>query len=167
MMFLHGLEQGGLGAGRGAVDLVRHHQLAEDGARHEAELTASALALVQHFRSQNIGRHEIGGELHALLVKAQHAAERAGELGLGEARRADEEGMAAAQDGDQHLLHHLVLAEDHPADGGASLAEPLARGLDVGDDLTVCFIDARHDAHYSLSGDHNGHGADLFLMTSS
>ena len=39
--FLHGLQQGGLGAWAGAVDLVGHQQLAEDRAGDEAEGAAA------------------------------------------------------------------------------------------------------------------------------
>ena len=31
VVFLHGLQKGGLGARAGAVDFIRHHQLAEHG----------------------------------------------------------------------------------------------------------------------------------------
>jgi hypothetical protein len=71
-----------------------------------------ALALVQHLGAENVGGHQVRGELHALFVQPQHPAQRGGELGLGEARGTHQKGMAAAQNGDQHLFHHLVLAED-------------------------------------------------------
>ena len=156
VMLLHGLQQGRLGAGAGAVDFVGHHQLAEHRARHEAELAAAGLGLVQHFGAEDVGGHQVGRELHALFIEAQHAAQGRGELGLGEARGADQQGMATAQNGDQHLFHHLVLAEDDAADGFAGLSQPFACRLEVGDDLPVCFIDAGHEAHYSLVPGHHG-----------
>jgi hypothetical protein len=38
VVLLHGFEQGGLGLGRGAVDLVGEQQVAEDRALDESEL---------------------------------------------------------------------------------------------------------------------------------
>ena len=125
VVLLHGLQQGGLGAGRGAVDFVRHQQLAEHGALQEAELAPAAFGLVQHLGADDIGRHQVGGELHALFIEAQHPAQRGGKLGLGKAGGAHQQGMPTAQNGDQHLLDHLVLAEDHPADGLTGFAQPL------------------------------------------
>ena len=46
---------------------------------------------------------------------------RVHQLGLGQARHADQKAMAAGQQGDQGLLDHLVLAEDHRVQAGAHL----------------------------------------------
>ena len=46
---------------------------------------------------------------------------------------------------DQHLFDHLVLAEDDLADGVAHLGQALADGLEFGDDVSVCFVDAGHE----------------------
>ena len=40
-------------------------------------------------------------------------AERADEQRLGQAGHAHQQGVATAEDGDEHLLDHLVLANDH------------------------------------------------------
>jgi hypothetical protein len=72
---LHRLQQRRLRARAGAVDFVGHQQLAEHRARHEAE-AAPPLVLVQHFAAENVGRHQIGRELHALFVQPQHATQR-------------------------------------------------------------------------------------------
>jgi hypothetical protein len=119
------------------------------------------------FGSQDIGRHQVGRELHALFLEAQHPAQRAGKLGLGKAGRTHQQGMAAAENGDQHLFHHLVLAEDDLADGGAHLGQALAHGLEIGENLAVCFIDAGHDAHYSCFTPILDGGTGLLIMTSS
>jgi hypothetical protein len=150
MVFLHGLKKGRLGAGAGAVDLVGHHHLAEDGTRHEAELALARVAFLQDFRAQNIGGHQVGGELDALFGKTQNPAKRCGQLGLGKPRCAHQQGMAAAQDGGEGEFDHLRLAEDHPANGAAHIFEALPHGFEFAYDLPVGFIDACHWSHYSL-----------------
>ena len=75
-------------------------------------------AFLQHLAAEDVGGHQVGGELDAAGVEAEHGAERLDELGLGEAGNADEQAVAAAEQGDQGPLDHLLLAEDHAADGG-------------------------------------------------
>ena len=72
--------------GLGAVDFVRHQELAEDRAFHETKSPAMVDALLQHFGAQDIGRHQVRRELNALGVEAEDDAEGLDELGLGEAR---------------------------------------------------------------------------------
>ncbi len=54
------------------------------------------------------------------------------EQGLRQARHARDEAMAAGEQRDEHLLHHVVLADDHlpqlGEDALASLADPLRPG---------------------------------------
>ncbi len=86
-------------------------------------------AFFQHFRAQDIGRHEVRRELDAPRVKAQHGAERIDELGLGKAGDAHQKTMPAGQDRDQDVFDHLVLAEDDIPDGGPGRRDPLERRL--------------------------------------
>ena len=51
-------------------------------------------------------------------IEAEHGAHGLDQLGLGEARHADQQRVAAGQHGDQRLLDHLLLAEDDRADRG-------------------------------------------------
>lgn len=150
VMLLHRLQQGRLGARTGAVDLVRHQQLAEDRARHEAELAAPLLALIEHFRAQYVGGHEVWGELDAFLLQAEHPAKRGRELGLGETRRTDQQTMTPGQDGGERQVDDLGLAEDHLANGFAHLFQAAGHLVKFGDNMLFSFIDACHGAHYSL-----------------
>ena len=118
MLFLHRLQQRRLGARTGAVDLVGHQQLREHRAGDEAEAALAARGFLQHLGAENVGRHQVGRELHALGVQAERDAHGLHQLGLGEAGHADQQSMAAGQHGDQRALDHDVLAEDHRADGG-------------------------------------------------
>ena len=76
----------------------------------------------KHFGAENVGRHEVGRELDAPRIEAEHGAHGVDELGLGETRHAEQKRMAAGQDGDERLLDHLVLAEYDGADRGLGRA---------------------------------------------
>src|SRR5262245_7641601 len=118
VVLLHGLQQRGLGARACAVDFVGHQQLPENRARDEAKAALSAGTFVQHFAAQNVGRHEVRGELDAAGVKPEHDAHGLDQLGLGEAGKADEQRVPATEHGDERLLDHRFLPEDHVADRG-------------------------------------------------
>lgn len=129
MLFLHRLQQGGLGARRGAVDFVGHQKLGKDRAGDEAEAALAGGVLLEHFRAENVGGHQVGRELHAAGVETERNAHRFHQLGLGEAGHADQQRMAAGQHRDDGPFHHLLLAEDDGADrvlGGAHMG---GRGL--------------------------------------
>jgi hypothetical protein len=146
VVLLHGLQQGRLGARAGAVDFVGHQQLAEHRPLHEAELVTAGLCLVEHLGADNIGRHQVRGELDAFFFQPQHLAERDGELGLGKAGRADQQRVTAAEDGRQRQVDHLVLTEDDRAHGLARLDKPLGGGVQLVEDLFISIGDVAHGA---------------------
>ena len=74
------------------------------------------LVLLHHLGAENVGRHQVGRELDAAGIQAEHDAERLDQLGLGEAGNADQQRVAAGQQRDQRALDHAFLAEDDPAD---------------------------------------------------
>ena len=127
VLLLHRLQQRRLRARRGAVDFVGHQQLGEDRTGDEAEAALAALAFFQHLGAENVGRHQVGRELDAPRVEPEHGAHRVHKFRLGEARHAEEERMAAGQNGDQRLLDDLVLAEDDGADRGLGRADMIGR----------------------------------------
>ena len=129
-----------MGARAGAVDFVRHQQLGEDRALDEAEGALPAVGFLQHFRADDVGGHQVGRELDALPVEPQHDAQRLHQLGLGQARHADQKAMAARQQRDQRLLDHLVLAEDHLADRLAHLGEEWRRLFGLRDGGAVSML---------------------------
>ncbi len=75
-----------------------------------------------------------GGELHPPGVEPQHGAERLDQLGLGQAGEADEQAVAAGQDGDEGEIDDFFLAEDDPVDCLARLVDRGQTGLVGGDD---------------------------------
>ncbi len=94
-VFLHRLQQGGLGAWAGAVDLVGHQQLAEHRPRHEAEAAPPVGCLIQDFAAQDIGRHQVRGELHPLALQAEDGAERLHQPALAKPRHTNQQQVAA------------------------------------------------------------------------
>ena len=125
VVLLHGLQQCGLRAWARPIDFVRHQQLAEDRTGDEAEAALAARALVQHFAAEDVGRHQVRRELDAAGVEPEHDAHGLDQLGLGEAGEADQQRVAATEHGDERLLHHRVLPEDH-------IADRCFRGSDLG-----------------------------------
>jgi hypothetical protein len=115
VIFLHRLQQRRLGARRGAVDLVGHQQLGEDRSRDEAEGALAGLVLLHHLGAEDVGWHQVGRELDAARVEAEHDAQCLDQLGLGKARHADEQRMAAGQKRHQCALDDAFLAEDDRA----------------------------------------------------
>ena len=87
------------------------------------------VAFLQHLGAENVGRHQVGRELDAPRVEAEHRAERLDQLGLGQARHADQQAVAAGQQRDQRLVDDLRLAENDRADRRARRGDALQRGL--------------------------------------
>ena len=133
VLLLHALQQGRLRARAGAVDFVRHQELSEDWALHEAEGAAAGVAFFEDFRPENVGRHQVGGELDALGVHAEHDAQRVDQLGLGEARYADQQQVATGEQRNQRLIDDVLLAIYDLANGGAGGTELSAQPLDIGE----------------------------------
>ncbi len=90
VILLHRLEQSGLGARAGAVDLVGHEKLGEDRAGNEAEAAGAVGRLVHHLRTGNVRWHQVRGELDAALGEPKDDAQRFDQLGLGETGNADQ-----------------------------------------------------------------------------
>ena len=109
---LHGLKQGRLGARAGAVDLVGHQKLGEDRALDEAERPAAAFGLFEDLGAENIGRHQVGRALDALILEAEHDAERLDQARLGQAGNADQQRVTPGQQRDKTLIDNVLLAED-------------------------------------------------------
>jgi len=97
MAFCHGLEKGGLGPGAGAVNLIGHEDVGEDGAWNKVE---AAFGLTEDGGASNIGGEEVGGELDTLEATEDGASEGAGEEGLADAGEVSEEEVAAGQEAD-------------------------------------------------------------------
>ena len=132
-LFLHGFEQRRLRLGRRAVDFVGQQQVGENRPAMEPEgAFAGDGILLQNVRAGDVRRHQVGRELDAAGVQVHRAAERSDHERLGQAGHADEQAMAAREQGDEHLVQHLALADDDLADFAQHL---LVRAFEPGDDL--------------------------------
>jgi hypothetical protein len=129
-----------LGARAGAVDLVGHQQLAEHRPGDEAEAAAPALGLLQHLRSEDVGGHQVGGELDALLGQPEHHAEGLDQPGLGEPGHADQQHMTAREQRDKRFLDDAFLAEDRAPDLAAHPREALDGRLDLVEDRRIMHV---------------------------
>ena len=67
-----------------------------------------------------------------LASRPSTAPKRLDQARLGEARHADEQGVTPSEQRDKRAIDDLRLAEDHPADALAHLAQAFAQFLDVG-----------------------------------
>ena len=79
----------------------------------KAEFAAAGRAvLLDDFRAGDVGRHQVGRELHAAERQAQAAGQRADHQRFGQPRHAFQQAMAPAEERNQQLFDHLVLADD-------------------------------------------------------
>jgi hypothetical protein len=76
LALLHGLQQRGLGLGRGAVDLVGEQEVGEHRARDEAKLPPSTGGgvLLEHLGAGDVGGHQVGCELDTREPQVQYLA---------------------------------------------------------------------------------------------
>ena len=110
---------------------------AKIGPLTKRKLRRPAGAVLQHLRADDVGGHEVGRELDALGVEPQHLAQRLDQQRLGEAGHADQQRVAAGQDGDERALDHLLLAEDDRRGGFLDALDALAGRFDAADDGVV------------------------------
>ena len=109
----HDLEQRRLHLGRRAVDLVGEQEVDHHRAEFDVELL---LALPVDAGADDVGGHQVGGELDAGERAADHLGERLDGQRLGHAGHALEQHVALGEQADQHPLDQLVLADDDPLD---------------------------------------------------
>ena len=109
---LHGFEQRGLGLRRGAVDFVGQNEMGEDRPGLKAQHLVAVVVRFHDHAADDIGGHQVGGELDARVAQAEGAREGAQQRGLAQARDAFQQHMSAAEQADQNAIHHALLAYD-------------------------------------------------------
>ena len=135
LVLLHDLEQRGLDLGGRPVDLVGEQEVGEDGALFDVE---AALVGAVDAGADEVGRHQVRGELDPLEGAAEDLGEGLDGQRLGQAGDALEEEVAAAEQADEDSLEHLVLADDDPPDlehdrfGGGPRVGRIGQGAEVG-----------------------------------
>ena len=104
---LHGLQQGGLGAAGGPVELIGQKQVAQQRAWLVLHLPGG---LVVEGKAGEVGGHHIGGELDAVIFQPQGLRKGDGHGGLAHTGDVLQQDMAPGQDGYEDLDHDLILA---------------------------------------------------------
>ena len=107
----HRLQQRRLHLGRRAIDFVGQQQGMEN--RPGLEFEAPVLRPPDLGAGQ-IGRQQVGGELHAGKIGLETRGQRPDGGGLGQSRRAFHQQVAIGQQGDQQALDKSTLAHDFP-----------------------------------------------------
>jgi hypothetical protein len=135
LVLLHHLEERGLHLRRRAVDLVGEEEVAE----HRAEVGLEpAVVRTIDARSDEVRRHEVGGELDAAERPAEHRRRRLDRERLREAGDALDQEVAARDEADEHALEHLVLTCDDALDLDERFLEPRTRFRSLSLDLGRC-----------------------------
>ena len=104
---LHRLEERGLGLRRRAIDLVREHQVREDGAGPEREIVRPR----EDAHARNVRGHQVRRELDSLEFDVQRQGEGPDEQRLGRAGHALEQHVAAGEQANQHLARRGLLTQ--------------------------------------------------------
>ena len=105
---LHHLQQGRLGLGGGAVDLVGQKEIAD---RRAGLVLKIAQLLVVDGEAGDVRRHDVGGKLHAVVVQREGLGEGHGQGGLAHAGDVVEEDVTLCQQGHEDLGGDVVLAD--------------------------------------------------------
>src|SRR6185436_17305565 len=114
--------------GRSAVDLVGQQQMGEHRSLARDEVAAP---LVVDQRADQVGREQVGGELYALRLDGEGPCEGLDGEGLGKARDALDEDMAAGEQADQEAVEQIVLPDDDFAELGLDPLEGERLALDI------------------------------------
>ncbi len=131
LLLLHRFEEGCLGLRRRAVDLVGQHDVGKHRAGQEPELAgAGCLILLDHLGARDVGRHQVRRELHAAELEAERVGQRADEQRLRQARHAFQDAVTPGEQGDEQLLDHVLLADNHLAKLSGEPAVRVAEALD-------------------------------------
>ena len=113
LVFLHRLEQRRLRLRRRAVDLVGEDDVGEDRPADEPDdALAGRAVLLDHFRAEDVGRHQVGRELDAVEPQVDGLGELLDEQRLGQPGNAAQQAVPAGEKRDQDLADDPLLADD-------------------------------------------------------
>ena len=126
MTFRHHLEQRRLHLRRRAVDLVGEDEVRE----HRTQLDVEGLTRRPvDARADEVGRHQVGGELQAYEGPADRVREGLDRERLGETRNALDEAVTLGEQAHEDALDHSVLPDDDPLHLEERTLELFGRGV--------------------------------------
>ena len=102
--------------------------MGEDRAPLELEVLPARLVLDDHVGAHDVAGHEIGRELDARKGQLEALRQRLDEQGLAETGDAFEQHVSAGEETGEHVIDHVIVADDDLADLGAE-------GLEAGHEL--------------------------------
>ena len=111
--FLHGFQQRRLRLRRSTVDFVGKNDVREDRPFDEnADALSGRPVFFDDFRSRDVGRHQVRRELNAFEIQMQHLGDGRDQQRLRQTRDAGDDGVAAGQHRDHHLIDDFLLSDD-------------------------------------------------------
>ena len=113
LRLLHRLEERGLRLRRGAVDLVDEEDVGEDRPGPEAEGAALAIEDVD---PRDVGREQVGCELHPVKRQVEGARDRLREDGLADAGHVFDEHVALREEAEERKAQRLRRGVDRRAE---------------------------------------------------
>ena len=113
---LHRLQHGRLRLGRGPIDFVGQADLREDRAALELEDPPALGRFHDHVGAQDVGRHQVGGELDPRELQVQGLGQRADQQRLAQPRHAFQQAVPAHEQAGQHAVDDFFVPDDHPGD---------------------------------------------------
>ncbi len=120
-VLLHRLEQRRLRLGGGAVDLVGEDDLREDRPALKFEDPFAVGAFHDDVRADDVGGHQVGGELDPVEIERECIGQRPHQKGLSQSGNALEERVAPDEQACQDAVDDLVVTDDDLADLGLDL----------------------------------------------
>ena len=95
---------------------------------------------VEHRHADDVGRQQVGGELHALEAEPERRRQRMRERGLAQARQVLDQQVAAGQQRHERQPHFLRLAQHQRVD----LRLRAVRGPRAGRSVSMCAVTGAH-----------------------
>ena len=106
--------------------------MAKIGPVHEPERApAGGEVFLDDLGAGDVARHEVGGELHPVEAQVERLRDGLDHERLGEAGHADEQRVAAGEDGGEDAVHHVLLADDPLRHLGAQAGDGTDQALEL------------------------------------
>ena len=116
---LHSLNEGCLGAGGGAVQLISQNHIGKDGTGYKCGATVRTIKV----KAENIGGQHIRGTLNPLELTADDLGKGAGNGSFGSASETLNEHMPLTEQGYQEYLLYILLAYYYLGYLGSNIAQ--------------------------------------------
>jgi hypothetical protein len=138
--FLHRFEQRGLRLWSGPVDLVGQHEVGENRTGLKAQCLGPPLIRFHDHAADNVGGHEIGGELNARVPQVEHSRECSEQRRFPESRYTFQQDVSPGEQANQDAIDDILLTDNDFRNFVANLIEPRNGQLQDGFRLHVTIL---------------------------